>query len=68
MKEDPYNLNRLIIMQDVVYESVIQELRVGRKETHWIWFVFPQYRGGLDISKMAQEYAIQSIDEVRAPS
>ena len=62
---DPYDLGRFVEAQDLVYESVLAELRAGRKRTHWMWFVFPQLRG-LGRSAMAERYGISSIEEARA--
>ncbi len=39
---DPDNLRRFVEAQDEVYEAVCDQLRRGRKTTHWMWFVFPQ--------------------------
>lgn len=64
-EDDPYNLNRFLAEQDEDYESAIEELRRGRKETHWIWYVFPQL-AGLGSSSMAQDYAIKSREEAMA--
>jgi uncharacterized protein (DUF1810 family) len=63
--DDPYNLNRFIQAQDAVYETVTAELKSGRKQTHWMWFVFPQ-PAGLGRSPMSQKYAIASPEEARA--
>ena len=65
MADDPYNLNRFIRAQDAVYETVTAELKSGRKQTHWMWFVFPQ-PVGLGRSPMSQKYAIASPQEARA--
>lgn len=62
---DPYHLQRFVEAQKIVYADVLEELRQGRKRTHWMWFVFPQI-AGLGHSAMAQEYAIGSLDEARA--
>lgn len=62
---DPYNLERFVTAQAPVYETVLAELRAGRKRTHWMWFIFPQL-AGLGRSAMAQKYAIASIDEAAA--
>jgi uncharacterized protein (DUF1810 family) len=43
--EDPYNLQRFVIAQNEVYADVLAELRRGRKTSHWIWFIFPQFKG-----------------------
>jgi uncharacterized protein (DUF1810 family) len=48
-----------------VYEQALAELRAGRKESHWMWFVFPQI-AGLGRSEMVQRYAIASLEEARA--
>jgi len=67
MSEGPYRLQRFVNAQDRegTYERAIEELRAGRKTTHWMWFVFPQL-AGLGRSAMAREYAISSLDEARA--
>jgi uncharacterized protein (DUF1810 family) len=62
---DPYGLQRFVDAQDGTYERALQELRAGRKTSHWMWFVFPQI-AGLGRSPMAQRYAIGSLDEARA--
>jgi uncharacterized protein (DUF1810 family) len=65
MPSDLYNLQRFIDAQHPIYGQVRDELRAGHKETHWMWFIFPQIRG-LGTSATAQKYAIQSIDEAKA--
>jgi uncharacterized protein (DUF1810 family) len=62
---DPFDLQRFVDAQDPVYDTVIEELRNGRKRSHWIWFVFPQLRG-LGRSPTAARYGISSLDEARA--
>ena len=62
---DPYDLQRFVNAQNAVFPEVCAELRSGRKETHWIWFVFPQLRG-LGHSWMADRYGIASRDEAAA--
>jgi uncharacterized protein (DUF1810 family) len=62
---DPYNLRRFLDAQRDVYEQAERELRVGRKESHWMWFIFPQIKG-LGRSAMAQKYAISSVAEAKA--
>ena len=58
-------LERFTEAQDPVWRRVTTELRAGRKETHWMWFVFPQIRG-LGFSPTAQLYAIRDLAEARA--
>ena len=62
---DPFNLERFVTAQDPVFYTVLNELRTGRKRSHWMWFVFPQLRG-LGRSSMAQYYGISSLAEARA--
>jgi len=62
---DPYDLQRFVEAQDPVIETVKDELRSGRKRTHWMWFVFPQI-AGLGSSEMSRRYAISSRDEAEA--
>ena len=49
---DPFDLKRFVDAQAAVYASVLDELRAGRKRSHWMWFVFPQLLG-LGSSPMA---------------
>src|SRR6202045_4175666 len=42
---DRSNLERFVTAQAPVFETVLAELRAGRKRTHWMWFVFPQLSG-----------------------
>lgn len=58
-------LQRFVDAQDLVYDDVLDELRAGRKASHWMWFVFPQLRG-LGHSAMATRYGIASLEEARA--
>ena len=60
-----YDLDRFVTEQDRDYETVLGELRRGRKSSHWIWFIFPQI-AGLGHSAMSQHFAIGSLDEARA--
>jgi uncharacterized protein (DUF1810 family) len=63
--EDPYDLQRFVDAQAPVYERVRDELRQGQKQSHWMWFVFPQIEG-LGSSPMAREFAISSRAEAEA--
>ncbi|WP_293675900.1 DUF1810 domain-containing protein [uncultured Phenylobacterium sp.] len=68
---ETFNLRRFQDAQDgrdgnvTIYERALEELRGGRKQTHWMWFVFPQL-AGLGESFMAKKFGIQSLDEARA--
>jgi uncharacterized protein (DUF1810 family) len=60
-----FNLERFVTAQAPVFETVLAELRAGRKRTHWMWYIFPQL-AGLGQSATARFYGISSIDEARA--
>jgi uncharacterized protein (DUF1810 family) len=58
-------LTRFIDAQHEVYDTALSELRAGRKQSHWMWFIFPQF-AGLGSSETSQFYAIKSIPEAQA--
>ena len=62
---DPYDLQRFLDAQSGVYETALAELEVGSKQSHWMWFIFPQLRR-LGFSPTAQFYGIASLEEVCA--
>jgi uncharacterized protein (DUF1810 family) len=62
---DPHHLARFVEAQDPVYAGVVEELRAGRKRSHWVWFVFPQLRE-LGRSPTAVRYGIGSREEAVA--
>ncbi|MCK1654267.1 DUF1810 domain-containing protein [Bradyrhizobium sp. 149] len=62
---DPFDLIRFVRAQDPVYRDIQGELIRGRKQSHWMWFVFPQI-AGLGFSAMSQRYAIASRAEAKA--
>ena len=62
---DPFQLQRFVEAQGAVFDTVRAELSRGRKQSHWMWFIFPQARG-LGHSPMARRYAIGSLAEARA--
>jgi uncharacterized protein (DUF1810 family) len=57
---DPYNLQRFVSSQAEDYETALMELQRGKKESHWIWYVFPQLSEPSS-SPMAQHYAIRKV-------
>jgi uncharacterized protein (DUF1810 family) len=67
MQPDPFDLARFVSAQERVgtYAQALAELRAGRKESHWMWFVFPQFEG-LGRSDTSRRYAIHTLDEARA--
>jgi uncharacterized protein (DUF1810 family) len=64
-RADPFDLRRFVDAQDRVYDTVLAELRSGRKRSHWIWFVFPQLQS-LGRSPTAIRYGIASLAEAKA--
>jgi len=54
-----------VTAQQPVYDEVLEELRQGRKTSHWMWFIFPQV-AGLGHSPMSERYAIHSVAEAQA--
>jgi uncharacterized protein (DUF1810 family) len=65
MTADPYNLQRFVDAQHSIYGQVRDELSAGQKESHWMWFIFPQIKG-LGSSATAQKYALTGIEEAKA--
>ena len=65
--DDPYDLQRFVEAQDRTggYERALGEIRSGTKETHWIWWIFPQL-AGLGLSSTSREYSISSLAEAEA--
>ncbi|QKI89108.1 DUF1810 domain-containing protein [Thiomicrorhabdus xiamenensis] len=63
--DDPYNLQRFIDGQAQVYDGVLSELQAGHKQTHWMWFIFPQL-DGLGSRPWTVFYSIKNIEEARA--
>jgi len=62
---DSFDLERFVSAQEPMVPQVLQELRSGRKRSHWMWFVFPQLRA-LGQSPTAKRYGIGSLEEARA--
>jgi uncharacterized protein (DUF1810 family) len=62
---DPYNLSRFVEAQEIVYDQALSEIRRGRKESHWMWYIFPQF-DGLGFSATSRRYSIKSLAEATA--
>ena len=62
---DRFDLDRFVQAQQEVYPRALAELKLGRKCSHWMWFIFPQI-DGLGYSSTAKFYAIKSKDEANA--
>lgn len=65
MTTDPFDLERFVRAHDDVYADVLTQLRAGRKDGHWIWFIFPQLLG-LGRSPTSRLYAIGGLAEAQA--
>jgi uncharacterized protein (DUF1810 family) len=63
-QRNSFDLQRFVVAQAPAFDAALKELRSGRKQTHWMWFVFPQMRG-LGHSSLAEFYGIASLDEAR---
>ena len=62
---DFFNLSRFLEAQSKDYSQALREIRAGRKESHWMWYVFPQFLG-LGTSGTSRRYAIRSTTEAEA--
>jgi uncharacterized protein (DUF1810 family) len=62
---DPFDLARFVDAQAAVFPQVRRELEAGHKDSHWMWFIFPQLRG-LGHSSMAQRYGLSGLVEAQA--
>jgi len=62
---DPHNLSRFVLAQEDAYTQALSEIRDGRKRTHWMWYVFPQF-DGLGSTPTSKRYSIKSIAEAKA--
>lgn len=60
-----WDLDRFVAAQQADYERALGELRRGRKQSHWMWYIFPQVQG-LGHSFMSRRYALSGVEEARA--
>ena len=58
------DLERFILAHNKSYETALNEIKNGYKESHWMWYIFPQIRG-LGMSEIAQYYEISNLDEAK---
>ena len=61
----PHDLTRFKKAQELDYETALAEIRSGQKQSHWMWYIFPQLKG-LGFSEISQYYGIKGIEEARA--
>jgi uncharacterized protein (DUF1810 family) len=62
---DINSLERFVVVQEKMYPIVMKEIQNGQKETHWMWYIFPQLRG-LGMSSMAHIYGLSGLEEAKA--
>src|SRR4030081_1686045 len=62
---DPHDLSRFVQAQEGDYQRALSEVRAGRKRSHWMWYVFPQF-DGLGFSTTSRRYSIKSVAEAEA--
>jgi uncharacterized protein (DUF1810 family) len=63
--DDPFELVRFVSAQRDSFDLALSEVRIGRKSSHWMWYIFPQLRG-LGRSSTSQRYGIADSDEAYA--
>jgi uncharacterized protein (DUF1810 family) len=59
------NLQRFISAQEMDFQTALSEIKRGRKQSHWMWYIFPQIQG-LGFSETSKFYAIKDVDEAEA--
>lgn len=63
--ESAHNLDRFLDAQENDYSRALSEIRNGRKQSHWMWYIFPQI-SGLGFSETAKFYSIKNLQEAAA--
>ena len=63
-EQDPYDLQRFVDAQENVYERALSEIKSGRKQSHWMWFIFPQIEG-LGISSISRHTRSKALRRPR---
>ncbi len=61
----PHDLSRFLQAQEADFDQAVSEIKSGRKRSHWMWYIFPQF-DGLAFSSTSKRYAIKSLGEARA--
>tara|TARA_B100000401_G_scaffold224372_1_gene151870 strand:- start:45 stop:464 length:420 start_codon:yes stop_codon:yes gene_type:complete len=61
---DIYNLKRFVNAQEKSYKVALKEIQNGKKNSHWMWFIFPQVNG-LGMSSISREYSIKNKQEAK---
>ena len=61
-----YDLERFIVAHERDYATALEEIRNGKKETHWMWYIFPQIAGLGGLSETSRFYEIKDLGEAKA--
>ena len=61
---DEKTLKRFLDAQEADYDIALSEIKSGRKQSHWMWFIFPQIEG-LGFSSTSKFYAIKDLNEAK---
>src|SRR5215203_454029 len=64
-EHEDFDFEDFVLAQETTFPTALAELKAGHKETHWMWFIFPQI-AGLGSSSMAKRFAIKSCAEAPA--
>lgn len=59
------DLSRFVNAQTTTYDQALEEIRSGKKRSHWIWYIFPQLKG-LGMSQTSEFYGIEGLEEAKA--
>jgi uncharacterized protein (DUF1810 family) len=62
---DPFNLERFVQAQEEDSGQALSEISRGRKRSHWMWYIFPQFEG-LGVSSTSRRYSVKSVAEAKA--
>ena len=65
MENDKYYLQRFVKAQQDSYSKAYMELSQGNKQSHWMWWTFPQIEG-LGMTATSHKYSIKSLAEAKA--
>ena len=61
-----YDLERFIVAHERDYATALEEIKRGKKETHWMWYIFPQIAGLGGLSETSRFYEIKDLGEAKA--
>ena len=59
-----YDIDRFVKMHELYFSTALNEIKSGKKRSHWMWYIFPQLKG-LGNSSTSHYYGISGIEEVK---